>query len=311
MKLSEAINTYIRRRRAAGAHLRSSETMLHSFLRYCGDADLKRVGTLSITKFLNGRGGVRPGTWRAKYGALKLFFAYWCLRGRLRRSPVPPSAPKRPQDFIPYIYSRAELQRLLGALPQCQSYPSCLICAVTFRTLLLVLYGTGMRLGEALRLRVADVDLTNNLIRIRQTKFYKSRLVPIGRDVHHVIEEYLASPNRTNESQSPLFQSIQQKPIRSAIAQRTFKRLRKMCGLQRPVTCSFQPRIHDLRHTFAVHRVTEWYRQGTDVQKLLPALSTYLGHVSLESTRRYLSMTPELLQHANDRFERYASGGVR
>jgi hypothetical protein len=108
MKLSEAIDVYIRRRRAVGAYLRSSESLLRSFLRYCGDVDLTRVGTLSITRFLNGRGGARPGTWRAKYSALKLFFAYWCLRGPLRRSPVPPRAPKRVQDFIPYIYSRAE-----------------------------------------------------------------------------------------------------------------------------------------------------------------------------------------------------------
>ena len=95
------------------------------------------------------------------------------------------------------------------------------------------------------------------------------------------------------------------------IAERTFKRLRKMCGVRRPDTFSFQPRIHDLRHTFAVHRVTEWYRQGADVQKLLPALSTYLGHVSLESTQRYLTITPELLQQANNRFERYATGGAQ
>ena len=82
-----------------------------------------------------------------------------------------------------------------------------------------------------------------------------------------------------------------------------------MAGVLRTQPSSYQPRIHDLRHTFAVHRVTEWYGQGANVQKLLPALSTYLGHASLEGTQRYLSMTPELLQQANDRFERYVAGG--
>jgi integrase/recombinase XerD len=311
MRLSEAIDLYIQRRRAVGAYLHGPEAILRSFLRHSGNLDLHRIKTSQITNFLNGRRGVRPSTWRGKYGALKLLFAYWCLRGRLRRSPVPPTVPKRPQDFIPYIYSRVELQRLLQALPQCQSYPSCLISAATFRTLLLVLYGTGMRLGEALRLRTADVDLTHDLIRIEETKFYKSRLVPIGDDVHRVLEAYVSSPNRNNHAETPLFQSKARLRIKPAIAQRTFKRLRKMCGLKRPDTFSFQPRIHDLRHTFAVHRVTEWYREGADVQRLLPALSTYLGHVSLESTQRYLSMTPELLQQANDRFQRYVSGGPR
>jgi integrase/recombinase XerD len=311
MKLVEAIDLYIRRRRSAGANLHGPEIILRSFLHHFGNLDLHRIRTSQITKFLNERRRGQSTNWRGKYGALKLFFAYWCLRGRLRQSPVPLTVPKSPQDFVPYIYSCAELQRLVKNLPQCQRPSACLITAVTFRALLLVLYGTGMRLGEVLGLRIADVDLAQNLIRVRQTKFYKTRLVPIGDDVHLVIENYLSSPYRKTGADSPLFQSKRRDRIKAALAERTFRRLRKICGVRRPDTFYFQPRIHDLRHTFAVHRVTEWYRQGADVQKLLPALSTYLGHVSLESTQRYLTMTPELLQQANDRFERYAKGGAQ
>lgn len=311
MKLSEAIDLYIRRKRAIGANLHGPETVLRSFHHHYGNLDLHRITTSQITEFLNGRRKVRSRTRQWKHGALKLFFAYWCLRGRLRRSPVPQTTPKPPQDFIPYIYSRAELRRLLKDLPQCQRPSACRITAVTFRALLLVLYGTGMRLGEALGLRVADVDLSQNFIRIRETKFYKTRLVPIGDDVRLVIENYLSSPNRKTGADSPLFQSKARDRIKAPLAERTFRRLRNMCGVRRPDTFSFQPRIHDLRHTFAVHRVTEWYRQGADVQKLLPALSTYLGHISLESTQRYLTITPELLRQANKRFERYAKGGAQ
>ena len=196
MKLSEAIDLYIRRRRAAGANLHGPEMLLRSFHHHYGNLDLHRIRTSLITEFINGGRGVRSRTRRCKHSALKLFFAYWCLRGRLRQSPVPLTAPKPSQDFIPYIYSRAELQRLLDYLPQCQRLSACRITAVTFRALLLVLYGTGMRLGEALKLRVADVNLAQDLIRIRETKFYKTRLVPIGDDVHLVIENYLSSPNR-------------------------------------------------------------------------------------------------------------------
>jgi integrase len=87
--------------------------------------------------------------------------------------------------------------------------------------------------------------------------------------------------------------------------------LRRIACVERRDDSYFQPRLHDLRHTFAVHRLTEWYRQNADLQRMLPALSTYLGHVDLSATQRYLTMTPELLQQANHRFERYACGGSR
>ena len=99
-------------------------------------------------------------------------------------------------------------------------------------------------------------------------------------------------------------------PLSGQVVTAGFARLRRIAGVERHDGSYFQPRLHDLRHTFAVHRVTEWYRQGADVQRLLPALSTYLGHVNLSGTQRYLTMTPELLQQANDRFERYLCGGV-
>jgi integrase len=90
-----------------------------------------------------------------------------------------------------------------------------------------------------------------------------------------------------------------------------FQRLRTFAGIRRSDASSRQPRLHDLRHTFAVHRLTEWYKTGADVQKLLPALSTYLGHVDLRSTQCYLTMTPELLKEANCRFQEYVYGGRR
>ena len=181
----------------------------------------------------------------------------------------------------------------------------------TFRTLLLFLYATGMRLGEALRLRLADVDLTLASITIRDTKFYKSRIVPLGSDIERRVRQYLHQPGRRNQSHRPLFQTKNGNPISALAAGTSFSRLRQIAGIGRRDDSYFQPRLHDLRHTFAVHRLTEWYRQNADVQRLLPALSTYLGHVSLSSTQRYLTMTPELLEQANRRFEQYACGGAR
>ena len=183
------------------------------------------------------------------------------------------------------------------------------LSATTLRTLLLFLYGTGMRIGEALRLRLADVDLDNGVITIRGTKFYKSRLVPLGRDVVRLLRDYLATPGRWNQHYRPFFQSRQHKAVGHRSIESAFRRLRNLAGVRRSDASSRQPRLHDLRHTFAVHRLTEWYKTGADVQTFLPALSTYLGHVDLHSTQCYLTMTPELLSEANHRFQDYVYGG--
>jgi integrase/recombinase XerD len=147
--------------------------------------------------------------------------------------------------------------------------------------------------------------------RVRDTKFYKSRLVPLGPDIKQLIQEYLHQPGRRNQHYRSLFQTKSASAIAAQVADTSFSRLREIARIERRDDSYFQPRLHDLRHTFAVHRLTEWYRQNADVPRLLPALSTYLGHVSLSATQRYLTMTPELLEQANRRFERYACGGAR
>jgi site-specific recombinase XerD len=310
MKLSQAVDLYVQRKRDAGMRFDSPVSRLRSFLRHCGDTNLRRITTQQVSAFLDGSGSM-PSGWNGKRGTLQAFFEYWTARGRLKSSPLPPSAPKITQSFVPYIYSRSDLRSLLDAVPHCQRRAGCVMSAATFRTLLLFLYATGMRLGEALRLRLMDVDLTLGLVTIRDTKFYKSRLVPLGPDIKRLIQEYLHQPGRRNQHYRSLFQTKSATAIAAQVVDTSFSRLREIARVERRDDSYFQPRLHDLRHTFAVHRLTEWYRQNADVQRLLPALSTYLGHVSLSATQRYLTMTPELLEQANRRFERYACGGAR
>ena len=310
MKLSQAVDLYVQRKRDAGMRFDSPVSRLRSFLRHCGDTDLRRIKTQQVTAFLDGSGSM-PSGWNGKRGTLQAFFEYWTARGRLKSSPLPPSAPKITQSFVPYIYSQSDLRSLLGAVARCQRRSACVMSEATFRTLLLFLYATGMRLGEALRLRLMDVDLPLGLVTIRDTKFYKSRLVPLGPDIKQLIQEYLHQPGRRNQRYRSLFQTKSASAIAAQVADTSFSRLREIARIERRDDSYFQPRLHDLRHTFAVHRLTEWYRQNADVPRLLPALSTYLGHVSLSATQRYLTMTPELLEQANRRFERYACGGAR
>jgi len=308
MKLAAAVDMYVLHRQTTGQKFQSPAVALHAFSRRYRNRFLEAITSTEVKQFLDVP-QTGPATWRRKHGVLRDFFTYWRCRGKLNTVPMPPAAPKYTQTFVPYIYSRRELRLLLDAVPRCQRNVECRISAVTLRALLLFLYGTGMRVGEALRLRLADMDLDNSVITIRGTKFYKSRLVPLGTDVVRLLRKYLATPERWNQHYQPLFQSRQRKRLGHTLVNTTFRRLRNLAGVRRSDTSSHQPRLHDLRHTFAVHRLTEWYRKGADVQILLPALSTYLGHVDLHSTQCYLTMTPELLAEANRRFQSYVDGG--
>jgi len=308
MKLMAAVDRYVLHRQATGQKFEGPAVALRAFSRHYGKRSLQAITSTEVKQFLDVP-QTGPATWRRKYGVLQDFFVYWRCRGELNAVPMPLAAPKYTQTFVPYIYSRRQLRLLLDAVPRCQRRAACLISTTTLRTLLLFLYATGMRVGEALRLRMAEVDLDNDLITIRGTKFYKSRHVPLGGDVVQILQKYLATPGKWNQHYRPFFQSRQHKPLRHSVVDFTFRRLCSLAGVLRSDASSRQPRLHDLRHTFAVHRLTEWYKTGADVQILLPALSTYLGHVDLRSTQCYLTMTPELLTEANRRFQDYVYGG--
>jgi site-specific recombinase XerD len=169
-----------------------------------------------------------------------------------------------------------------------------------------------LRFSEATRLTLADVDMTEDVLTIRATKFYKSRLVPIGSQLATVLANYMPPRRRGALAQgeaSFLLANRDGTRLASSTVQAAFDALRRIAGVHGSAGGRQIPRLHDLRHSFAVHRLTAWYRQGADVQRLLPVLSTYLGHSDLEGTKVYLSMTPELLQQASLRFARYARGG--
>jgi integrase len=256
---------------------------------------------------LNGNGPVTE-YWIKKYRVLSGLYRYALARGLAERVPLPSAIPKPTVPaFVPYIYSHEELKRLLDAVPAaCAGRVP--IEGNVLKTLLLVLYGAGLRIGEALALRLGDVDPDEACLRVCETKFYKSRLVPLGTDLTGVLSEYLAERNESHPSaeQASLFCFRDGSPLSQSAARSAFRRLRAHAGVLREGGARRQPRLHDLRHAAAVHRLIAWYRSGADVQALLPKLATYLGHVDLASTQRYLTLTPELLQQASQRFERYA-----
>jgi integrase len=181
-----------------------------------------------------------------------------------------------------------------------------------YRTLLLLLYGSGLRIGEALRLTLRDVDLGEGVITIRDTKFYKSRLVPVGPKLAQELAAFATLRRRhplPDGEVSRFFTTRAGRGCSYDAINIVFQRLRHAAGIVCPPGEPRPPRLHDIRHTAAVHRVIAWYRSGQDVQRLLPQLATYLGHKDINSTQRYLQMTPELLHEASQRFASYSQWG--
>ena len=308
MKLDTVVTGYITFKQGIGMRFRADAGVLRAFCRAMGDVESNAVDPQAVEAFLKGNGKV-TAFWHQKYRVLRSFYRFAVARGTADTSPLPGVIPKNPAPLTPYIYSVDELRRMVLATDDLRSTASPLQ-APTFRTLLLLLYGTGMRIGEALALCVSDVDLDSSLISVRDTKFYKTRLVPTGPNLTAQLVKY-ARQRRTlllpQGKSSAFFATKTGHGLSYHRTNRLFRRIRELAQVRREADARYQPRIHDLRHTAAVHRVIAWYREGADVQRLLPGLATYLGHVDLKSTQRYLSVTSELLEQANLRFEEYAT----
>jgi integrase/recombinase XerD len=306
MNLSTLITMYVSHKRALGRRFKTENDLLRSFCRAVGDGPVTDIEASSVLAFLDGIGPVTT-FWHKKYHVLSGFYRFALARGFLKRAPLPGRIPKPTYPaFVPYIYSQEELKRLLDAVPAaCSSRVP--FDGYVLRALLLMLYGAGLRISEALALRVQDVDLEEAVLCVHETKFYKTRVVPLGRDLTQVLNDYVGMRNDRHSSaaDAPFFCLRAGTPLSKSAAQSAFRRLRVAAGVAREGGARRQPRLHDLRHAAAVHRVVAWYRSGADLSDLLPKLATYLGHVDLSATQRYLTMTPELLHEASLRFERY------
>jgi len=307
MIASAVVDAYLAARRAQGVRFRSGARALRQFARETGNPELSEVTPASVAAFLRGHGEL-SATWRTKRGLLVGFYRFAIARGYATVLPLPEQPPKLPPQQTPYVYTTDELQRLVAAT-SILSTPCSRLQAATYRTLLLTLYGTGLRVSEAIGLNLRDVDLEQRLLTVRNTKFYKTRLVPIGPRLTSALAAYLEQRSTLalpNGQDSALLCSRTGHRLAYQYVITVFQRVRATADIRCPDGEPRPPRLHDLRHTAAVHRVLAWYRAGKDVQRLLPQLATYLGHAELKSTQRYLQMTPELLQEASYRFARYA-----
>ena len=311
MNLQQLITQYIIYRKSLGEKFKTNETYLKAFSKAMGPSvNIKSISEDMLDGFLYGNSATITSGWFIKHTALLGFYRYALIRNYVTKIPLPRILPKRPQPFVPYIYSKQELKRLFDTTLTYQKNKSH-VKPYMVRTTLILTYALGLRLHETLSIRLSDVDMKNHVITIQQSKFYKSRIVPFNTQLADVITAYLdwrITQKKSQNSDAPLFVGKNNEPFNADTMRGIFQRIREKAKIRRNDNARYQPRIHDLRHTFAVNRVTTWYQENKNVQQLLPILSVYLGHTHLAHTTVYLTMTNDLLREAGKRFEKYAIG---
>ncbi len=293
MRLQDGIELYLGSRQTDSAPWAKGAQCLRSFNRQVGNLALDKVRVDQVVQFLDGS-PVSPTTWYNKYSIVRQFFLYWKARHEVHRLPLPPPRRTPERTFVPYVYSRAELQRLLTAAATTQRNSNCVIGARTFRTLLLLLYGTGAMLSEAVQLERCDVDFRRRRITFRSSRTRRMRTLPIGPDLYAVLRTYDRSHRPKGAGRNSNFLLNEDgSAVKVGTANKTFRRVRKLANVARGDGARYPPRLHDVRHTFAVHRLTAWLKHGADMGRMIPALSAYLGQHDLAAAERYLRQTPE------------------
>jgi integrase len=209
---------------------------------------------------------------------------------------------------LPFIFDVVQARRLLAAAAALPDNPRAQQRGPTYRVIFALCYGLGLRAGEACGLRLGDVDADRGLLVVRGGKFGKSRFVPHGPRIAALVGaqvERRRAADPEADATAPLFSFDGRRGVHPGTASQTFHALVSTLGLAIPDGVS-PPRLHDLRHSFAVGCLLRWYREGLDPASRLQQLSTFMGHVDPTSTAVYLTITPGLLNQANRRFEAFA-----
>jgi integrase len=290
-------------RRSLGFKLRDMGYNLRHFVSFMEQQKASIITTELALRWAQKPQDVQPAQWAARLSFVRSFARYWSAIDP--RTEIPPMGllPYRTKRATPHIYSHDEIQQILKAARNLP--PSIGLRPWTYYSLFGLMAVTGMRISEIIHLDHADVDLKQGLLVVRLTKFSKSRLIPLHPSTVKRLKRYLH--RRDELYPRPLtarfFLSNQGTPLTDCMVRWTFVKLSRQIGL-RKVGDSFGPRLHDLRHRFAVTTLLHWYQTGVDVEQRLPVLSTFLGHAHVTDTYWYLSAIPELLALTKDRLEK-------
>jgi integrase len=307
--LHAALDEYLSVRRTLGFKLRDEGTALPKFLRF-----LEKKGASYITadlalQWATQPQNVLPSHWARRLTMVRNFAQFHSAKDR--RTEIPPQSllPYRYHRKTPYIYDDDEISRLLNAASHLQSATA--LRASTYTTLFGLLACTGMRISEPIALDCKNVDLTQAILTVRWTKFGKTRLIPIHSSTVDKLKEYnrLRSRIFIRPKSPSFFVSERGTRLTQCSVRYTFVKLSREIGLRAPHD-SHGPRVHDMRHTFAVKTLLRWYQTGVDVERHIPELATYLGHAHVNDTYWYISAVPELLSLATMRLDTMEGGSL-
>ena len=305
--LAPILERYVNLKRSLGRRFATATRTLQSLDRFLRDqaGTHPELTSAAFQSWCRTQENLTSGVRRVRMLEIYKFCAY---RRRTEPGcflPDPAAFPPYHQGAKPYIFSEAEVAQLLNAAASLKPSPSTPLRPEVIRLAIILLFTTGIRRGELLNLTLGDYNRDEATLHIRETKFYKSRLLPINTQIAEEIEYYLrvrARKRLPTPSHTPLIWNATQggRAYTGTGLHYCLQPLLKQCGIRTPK--GRPPRIHDLRHSFAVNALLRWYREGADVETKLPLLATYLGHGSAISTHHYLHFIEPLRTATSERF---------
>jgi integrase len=309
--LADDLAGFLARLRDAGAASASWVKQLRTLDRFTQDRllPLRTIDEATARAWLAPSATRGPNTMHGRYCLLRRFCRFLATHRPGTFIPGETLRPRQRPAAPPHIYSRDEIRLLLAGASTLRDWERghpCRIRSKTMHGVILLLVTSGLRISEALRLTLQDVDLDHGVLSIRQTKFRKSRLVPVSSGTLAILRRYhdLRSSVVPSDPNGPFFISGRKRAYSTATITTIFHDIAVRAGIHPPKGRG--PRLHDLRATFAVTRLLLWYREGANVMARLPMLTTYLGHACVSDTEVYLPITTALLDEANSRFHAFA-----
>jgi integrase/recombinase XerD len=306
-RIRRSVGQYLALRRALGFKLHQEGIWLGQFVSFLEQRRSPRITTSLALEWATQPAHAKPAHTAHRLSVVRGFAQYRAARDPRTEVPAPGLLPYRYHRRPPHIYTEDEIARLLRAAARLPSKTR--LRARTYTTLLGLLVVTGMRISEVVGLDRDDVDLVNAMVTVRRTKFGKSRLVPLHASTRRALKQYEDNRDRIllRPSTTSFLVGEQGQRLTVNVVEQTFVKLSRQVGL-RALSDRRGPRLHDIRHRFAVSTLLRWYRAGADVEAHLPQLSTYLGHVHVTDTYWYLSAAPELMRTVAARLDQ-GSGG--
>jgi integrase/recombinase XerD len=289
MNLALAVENYVSRRRSDGSPFVSSEIKLKALCRWCGHIQLSDLSAERISEFVNSP-RCSAVTRVSKFSSIKCFVDYWSLRGQMPALDL--DKPAKPQSVPgPFIYTRGQVKALLHAAEGRQSH-AIKLDSGTLRMMLLTLYATGCSVDEVFKLRRSDVDFKNKRICFKNSQVPQRRCIPIGGEFRSALAEYFSAKEKSKSGDESLFLDRGGEAIKKGNFYERFRLFNAIAGVSKR-SDGRGPRLQDLRFSFAVHRIAQCIRRAEDLNRLLPALSTYMGYSSLTKSEQFLAYAPD------------------